>query len=378
MINRKVVGVRLFFVLTVGLLINVVLINNNNLVSAGTQTEETEEQERQTHALSSSSTSQPSNSAPEAKGGVIRAESGKSVVINLEGYDVDSDETLTTQIESEPTYGKLTDLDKENAIVTYTSNSDFEGTDVFSFIVNDGKTDSRPAEVVIIVSPPPNNPPEAIGGTVETVTGDSTIIYVVWSEGEEDLRHIFFKRIDAEGGEGNVMKLTEGSPSASFNPQVAAYGSNVYVVWQADYRSTGNQDIFLRKSSNIGTTFDDTINLSNDAAGSGNPDVTAQGSNVYVTWGGTTPGDNDIFYKRSTNYGTTFKSTKNLSNNGGISFLPKVKALGSNVEVLWLDTERGRNDDVFSKKSSDFGNNFGATKKGGNFDEKLWGEKFHR
>src|SRR5688500_10335569 len=157
--------VRLFFIVTICLLVNVSIINNNHLISAGTQTEEAKERERQTP-----------NNLPQAKNGLIEAESGRPVVINLAGYDLDSDERLTTQIESEPTYGSLTDFDKDKAIVTYTPNRDFEGTDVFSFTVSDGKTDSTPAEEVIRVSPPPNNPPEAIGGTVETVAGESTII----------------------------------------------------------------------------------------------------------------------------------------------------------------------------------------------------------
>ena len=48
------------------------------------------------------------------------------------------------------------------------------------------------------------------------------------------------------------------------------------------------------------------------------PQITASGNNVYVVWSDSTTGNADIFFKRSTDGGATFSSPSiNLSNNAG-------------------------------------------------------------
>jgi hypothetical protein len=93
-------------------------------------------------------------------------------------------------------------------------------------------------------------------------------------------------------------------------------------VWQG-LSKNGNQDIFLRKSSDYGSTFSGTENLSNDPGGSGNPDVTLDGNNTYIAWEGTTPGNNYIFYTKS-DEGSDFGSPQKLSSNTGISYKPEI------------------------------------------------------
>ena len=66
--------------------------------------------------------------------------------------------------------------------------------------------------------------------------------------------------------------------------------------------------------------FGDIVNLSNDATGSGNPQLTVNGTSVYVVWDGTTPGSNDVYYRKRTNNGSTFDSQKNISDDSGISY----------------------------------------------------------
>jgi hypothetical protein len=92
-------------------------------------------------------------------------------------------------------------------------------------------------------------------------------------------------------------------------------------VWQGQSNS-GNQDIFLRKSVDYGSTFGDIENISNDPGGSGNPEVVV-GNSTYITWEGTTPGNNFIFYTKSDD-GSDFESPQKLSTNMGISYKPEL------------------------------------------------------
>lgn len=198
--------------------------------------------------------------------------------------------------------------------------------------------------------------------------------YIVWSEGDEDGRYILFKR-SSDGGKtyGEVLRLSPDIPSAVFNPKVSSAGNNVYVVWQGDSQS-GNQDILMRKSTDNGKKFAKAINVSNDPAGSGNPEIKVNSSNVFVVWDGTTPGSNEIFYRKSTNNGSNFDGIKNLSNDGGISYEPKVVLSKKNIEIYWRDYKNGQ-EEILMKKSLNAGKTFDTLQKVNKDISNLWKEK---
>jgi len=197
--------------------------------------------------------------------------------------------------------------------------------------------------------------------------------YVVWSEGDEDNRYILFKRSVNGKTFDSAITLSGKVPSAVFNPEVSSEGNNVYIVWQGDSQS-GNQDILMRKSDNNGKTFGDVINVSNDRAGSGNPEINVNSSNVYVVWDGTTPGNNEIFFRKSINNGSNFDRVRNLSNDGGVSYEPKVILDKKGIEIYWRDYRNGQ-EDVLVKKSINEGRTFDILQKVNNDILGLWKEK---
>jgi hypothetical protein len=104
------------------------------------------------------------------------------------------------------------------------------------------------------------------------------------------------------------------------------------VVWQDS--TLGNEDIFYRSSTDGGATFGPTINLSVNDNFSGDPGIAVLHNTVHIVWNDATPGNLDVFYRRSTDGGTSFESTQNLSNNAGLSFTPAIAASGTNVHVV--------------------------------------------
>jgi hypothetical protein len=196
----------------------------------------------------------------------------------------------------------------------------------------------------------------ADGGCYPEASTSGEYQYVVWSEGDEDNRYILFKRSMYNKGFENAVTLSGNIPSAVFNPKVTTEGNNVYVVWQGDSES-GNQDILMRKSENNGKSFGDVINLSNDRAGSGNPEINVNSSSVYVVWDGTTPGNNDIYLRRSINNGTDFDKVRNLSTDGAISYEPKVVLDKKGLEIYWRDYRNGH-EEILAKKSLNEGRTF--------------------
>ena len=102
------------------------------------------------------------------------------------------------------------------------------------------------------------------------------------------------------------------------------------------------------------------IILSNTDGSSSIPSIAESGNNVYVVWRDNTPGSYDILYRRSTDGGASFGSTVNLSNNDGHSDLPAIATSGSNVYVVWFDNTPG-NFEIFLRKSVNTGDTFGST-----------------
>jgi hypothetical protein len=185
-------------------------------------------------------------------------------------------------------------------------------------------------------------------------------VYITYNSGcEEDQRVDFVRSTNNGASFSDRIEIVdiEGSIRGF---ETKAFGSNVYIVW-SDSRSGGSDDTFLRKSTNNGASFGNEVNLSNNEGSSFDPDLDVTGKNVYVSWVDDTPGNNDIFFRKSTNEGNSFASTMNLSNNEGNSDNPQISSLGTAVRIVWQDDTQG-NSDIFFKASGNRGESFGSTK----------------
>lgn len=154
------------------------------------------------------------------------------------------------------------------------------------------------------------------------------------------------------------------APDSSTRPQIVANGNNIHVAW-ADY-SPGDADIFIRTSTDSGSTFGPAVNISNNSGGSGWLPVTlpvliASGNNIYVTWTDDTPGNSDTFFAKSTDNGNTFSTPINVSNDFGDVFYPKMTINGNNILISWHGFISGTTRNaVFYSLSTDLGDTFGA------------------
>ena len=176
-----------------------------------------------------------------------------------------------------------------------------------------------------------------------------TDVYVIWVQGDEDNTDLYLK-ISRDGGAtfGNTINLSNNPASLSYHPKIVASGENIYIVWEDDDGNSRNSDIFFMKSSDAGNSFTDKSNLSNDPSGSGTPQLSVSGGEVYVAWMGTSPDNTDIFLARSQNDGNSFNQPENLSNDPDISFNPVLSVNGTHVYVEWTDQD----DSGFTKLES--------------------------
>jgi hypothetical protein len=94
-------------------------------------------------------------------------------------------------------------------------------------------------------------------------------------------------------------------------------------------------------------TWSENQRLTWDSDGSKNPSVALDSNHhINVVWQDYTPGDYDLYYKRSTDGGTTW-TTKRLTWTPGYSFQPAISVDSTgDIHVVWEDLTPG-NGEIF-------------------------------
>jgi hypothetical protein len=174
-------------------------------------------------------------------------------------------------------------------------------------------------------------------------------IYVVWYDNTPGNGEIFLKK-STNGGTSWTQKQLTWNSEYSLAPSIAIDSQdNIYVVWYG-YKS-GDYEIFLKKSTTGGTSWTQkrlTWNLGDSLE----PSIAIDSQDyIYVVWEDETPGNEEIFLKKSTNGGTSW-TQKRLTRNSGGSYVPSI-AIDSQdyIYVVWEDETPG-NEEIFLKKST--------------------------
>jgi len=131
-------------------------------------------------------------------------------------------------------------------------------------------------------------------------------------------------------------------------PSVAAFGSNIHVVWHDD--RNGNPEIYTKRCTDGGTTWDPDLRLTNEGATSENSSVAVSGSNVHVIWQDNRDGNYEIYFKRSSDWGTTWSPDLRLTINSASSYYSSVAASGPRIHVVWEDNRDG-NWEIYYKRN---------------------------
>jgi predicted neuraminidase len=183
-----------------------------------------------------------------------------------------------------------------------------------------------------------------------TVSGEN--IHVAWYDGTPQNGDVFYMRSTDNGSTWSVERNLTSNAGKSFFPSIVVSGDNVHLIW-ADF-TPGNGEIFYKRSLDNGVTWSKERRLTHNRGGSVTPSITVSGNNVHVTWRDKSPGNAEIFYKCSTNNGDTWSNKKRLTKNAGSSTYPSIAVIGDNVHVTWNDNSRG-NYEIFYKHSTNNG-----------------------
>jgi hypothetical protein len=167
--------------------------------------------------------------------------------------------------------------------------------------------------------------------------------YMIANSGSEDKEYI-------------TTDFTPGSP----------FKNNIYISWT---RFSSGSGIKLTKSTNGGVNWTSAVNISTSATGGQGSDL-AVGLNgeIYVTWVGGTFTDDEIYFCRSTNGGTSFDTVKTVAtgatpdipiSSSGVTFPSIATDISGgpgngNIYITWCDARSG-DPDIYIIRSTNRG-----------------------
>jgi hypothetical protein len=184
---------------------------------------------------------------------------------------------------------------------------------------------------------------------------NGNIIHVVWEESRNGNEEVYYKRsIDAGLTWGSDTRLTFDS-SGTLYPSVAVSGNIVHVVWY-DFR-TGRRTVFYKRSTDGGVNWSTDTQLTFAFAESYNPSVGVSGQTVHVAWHDLRDGNEEIYYKRSTDGGISWEQDVRITNTYGISWYPSMAVLSESVHLAWYDNSDG-NYEIYYTRSTNGGTNW--------------------
>jgi hypothetical protein len=195
----------------------------------------------------------------------------------------------------------------------------------------------------------------AWSGVPNLAIDSSNTIHVVWEDDISGNREIYYTRSTDGGATWSAAKRLIWNSGESRFPAIAIDGSGtIHIVW--DDNTPGNAEIYYRGSSDGGATWSAANRLTWTSGGSYDSVLAIESSDtIHVVWFDFTPGNVELYYKRSSDGGATWSAANRLTWNSGGSYCPAIAKDGSDaIHVVWEDQTPGYSE-IYYKKSTDSG-----------------------
>ena len=200
-------------------------------------------------------------------------------------------------------------------------------------------------------------------GDPDIAVDSSGHIHVVWHDTTPGSFEIYSIKSTDGGATWTPSKRLTWNSGDSLNSVIASDPSgNLHIVW-LDYES-GNAELCHKKSTDGGASWTPRQRLTWNSGDSLWPAVAVDSSgHIHVVWWDLTPGNPEIYHKKSTDGGVAWTASKRLTWTSGWTDYPAIAIDGSgNPHVVWRDNTTG-NEEVYYKKSTDGGSAWTTTKR---------------
>ena len=186
-------------------------------------------------------------------------------------------------------------------------------------------------------------------------TDSNKTIHLVWNDDTPGNSEIHYKRSTDGGTSWSAAKRLTWTSDWSRNPAIAIDTSNViHIVWSESI--SGGVEIFYKRSLDGGATWGPARRLTWTSGWSYEPAIAVYSNNaIHVVWWESWPDYYEIYYKRSTDGGSSWGAVERLTWTPGNSYLPAVAAdSNQSIYVVWYDDTPGYQE-IYFKKSPNGG-----------------------
>lgn len=190
-------------------------------------------------------------------------------------------------------------------------------------------------------------------------------VFVMWLDDRDGpAGAIYYNRSDDGGATWLTSDVRlDTLPNAGAKnrpPQMATSANEIYVAWQHSPNNDGPGDIYFNRSFDGGVTWlPQEIRIDTDAPAASHswePVLTVDSGRIFVVWSDARSGHAALQMNRSLDGGTSWLAEDvQLSNPEGIVRLPQIVSQANAVYCCWQDTRSGNLGDVFFNRSVDGG-----------------------
>ena len=174
------------------------------------------------------------------------------------------------------------------------------------------------------------------------VVDSSGYLHAVWYDHTPGNNEIYYKKSTNGGASWSPNQRLTYTSGSSYDPDIAVDSlGGVHVVWY-DY-TPGNGEIYYRGSTDGGTSWSPSQRLTWTPVATELPAIAVDGvDRIHLIWDDYTPGKSDLYYKRSLTGGATWAATQRLTWTSGISSYVSIACSpAGHLHVVWSDNTSG-------------------------------------
>jgi hypothetical protein len=189
-------------------------------------------------------------------------------------------------------------------------------------------------------------------------------IHVAWEDATPGHYAVYYKNSTDGGITWSANKRLTWTSGDAYNAAIT-FGSPGCLHLAFNDSTPGNDEIYYKKSTDAGVTWATSKRLTYNSGTSGWPAIAVDSSGIaHVAWTDATPGPGEIYYKNSTDEGTTWSAAKRLTwtSKGGNIYIEMALDPSKNLHLVWQGN-RPADQEIYYKKSTDGGATWATTKK---------------
>jgi hypothetical protein len=196
------------------------------------------------------------------------------------------------------------------------------------------------------------------GGSYPVVAAGGNNVYVAYYRNTSNNSQVFMVK-SVNGGHtfGNEIQVTNAIKLAQV-PQIVASGDTVVVAYE-DRDLDWNYQIYLTISTDAGATWSEPVNLSNTQQNARWCNLAMQGQSLVALWNdqtGPSYNDLDLFFTKSNDFGLSWTTPVNITNNGWYNARLNTQIMESSIYVIVSSKINNLQTDIMLYHSEDFGN----------------------